>query len=197
MRFFLVISLLVLLAGCTGKWRPAMSNVSKYENNPEAKSMYMRAFGNGFKKGWAMLYIWSGAETNIPIRLQPAYYDGTEDGYHAGLSARSNYEPKLGRLIAKADRITVSQYGISLTISGEQAKQIVKAASKAMPIGHTQGMFETELQFYRGTSFITKIFIQDGDFVFQQQEYSDDSGVLRRFYYSEVTSLMLEKHNLK
>jgi hypothetical protein len=98
----------------------------------------------------------------------------------------------LAHLIASADHIIVTNRldkweearyrGFSLSISGDYARNIVRAMSFAKPTGNCRCVNEWDTKFYRETNFLADVQLGDGLFVFEEQWYEDDSGVLKRFY---------------
>jgi hypothetical protein len=97
----------------------------------------------------------------------------------------------LAHLIASADRIVITNRfaasiekyrGFSLTISGDEARKIVRAISSARHCVPTNSIFDWDLQCYRETHFLADVHLQDSDFVFEGEEYADDSSVLERLY---------------
>lgn len=104
----------------------------------------------------------------------------------------SSYPPaKLASLIADADRIVVTnrfaniepQYqGFSLTISGDEARHIVRAISSSEPSSPTDSVFDWDLSFYREAQFLADVHLQGSHFVFENEEYFDGR-VLERLYH--------------
>ena len=111
-------------------------------------------------------------------------------------SGRSPTQP--GRLIGGADRIIVTNTfpplleeryrGFSLTISGDEARKIIRGVSSMWPYSSTtpptlptNSIFEWELRFYRGTNHLAVIYLAGSTFTFEDQEYGGDKGVLEAF----------------
>ena len=107
-----------------------------------------------------------------------------------------DHPTKLTTLIADADHIVVTNRlghappklaGFSLTISGDEARKIVRAVTSARFMCAppcTDSGFGWDLGFYRGTNFLTVVHMQSHVFVFgsvnKGEEYSDDTGVLEQ-----------------
>jgi len=95
----------------------------------------------------------------------------------------NGYPPaKLASLIAGADRIVVTNRfadrepryrGFSLTISGDEAGQVVRAVSSSEHFAPTDSVFNWDLRFYREAQFLADVHLQGSHFVFEGEEYSD------------------------
>jgi len=107
-----------------------------------------------------------------------------------------DHPTKLAGLIAHADHIAITNRlghapprlaSFSLTISGDEARKILRAATTARFICSppcTDSAFGWDLRFYRETHFLAVVHMQGSHFVFGSvnggEEYVDDSGVLER-----------------
>jgi hypothetical protein len=101
---------------------------------------------------------------------------------------------RIGYLIAGADRIVITNMlalinekyrGFSLTISGDEARKIVKDvscmqsfSSTIPPTMPTGSIFNWELKFYKGTNSLIAIYLADTTFIFEKEEYGGDAGEL-------------------
>jgi hypothetical protein len=88
MRRVLIISLLVLLAGCATSRQSQMPSVRKYESNSDALQIYLRAYGDGYQRGCQMITTDYSlpidmAYTNSDPFLQAAGIDGFGEGRRA------------------------------------------------------------------------------------------------------------------
>jgi hypothetical protein len=98
---------------------------------------------------------------------------------------------KLAHLIASADHIIITNRfadletryrGFSLTISGDEARRIVRAISSSQHCGPTDSLFDWDLQFYREAQFLADVHLQGSHFVFEGEEYFDGR-VLEELYH--------------
>jgi hypothetical protein len=97
---------------------------------------------------------------------------------------------KLAGLIADADHIVVTfrpppwdhpnpvpppeRYrNFSLTVSGDEARKIVRAVSTAQQSGFTDSMFPWDLQFNREAQLLAEIHLQGSHFMFEGEEFAD------------------------
>jgi hypothetical protein len=94
----------------------------------------------------------------------------------------------LAHLIASTDHIVITNgfaafvekyRGFSLTISGDKARKIVQTVSSAKPCAPCDCIYSWDMKFYRETNFLAVIRF-GGHFIFEKQEYYDESGVLER-----------------
>jgi hypothetical protein len=100
-----------------------------------------------------------------------------------------SHPTKLAHLIADADHIVITHRfaasiekyrGFSLTVSGDKAREIVRTVSSAQSCAPCDCIYGWDMKFYRETNFLAEIQF-GGHFIFEKQEYYDDSGVLERF----------------
>jgi hypothetical protein len=99
----------------------------------------------------------------------------------------------LAQCIAVSDRIVATNWatgypGFSISISGDQVKQIVKAVSTATRYAnqeHPDSEWDWQLHFYAGTNFLSAICIARDTFL-ADGVYRDDAGVLGRVYHDSV-----------
>jgi len=104
----------------------------------------------------------------------------------------SGYPPtKLASLIADADHVVITNRfadrvpryrGFSLMISGDEARQIVRAVSSSQHCAPTDSIFDWDLQFYREAQLLADVHLQGSNFVFEGEEYFDGH-VLERLYH--------------
>lgn len=104
----------------------------------------------------------------------------------------SSYPPaKLAGLIADTDHIVITNRfgdrepryrGFSLTVSGDEARQIVRAISSSQHCAPTDSVFDWDLQFYREAQLLADVQVQASHFVFEGEEYFDGR-VLERLYH--------------
>ena len=88
MRHASPILLFFLLAGCATSWQSQLPSAHKYESNPEALQVYLRAYGDGYQQGCQMVTTDFSPPldvryTNNNPLLQAAGMDGFNDGQHA------------------------------------------------------------------------------------------------------------------
>jgi hypothetical protein len=87
--------------------------------------------------------------------------------------------------ITDANRIVASNTfarRFSVSISDQRVSRIVKAVSSAKHSVPSDCVFDWDLQFYRDTIFLAKIRYQGSQFMFESDEYYDDTGALRSLY---------------
>ena len=98
---------------------------------------------------------------------------------------------KLAGLITGTDRIFITNRfgdrepryrGFSLTISADEAGQIVRAISSSELCAPTDSVFDWDLRFYREAQLLADVHLQGSHFVFEGEEYSDGH-VLERLYH--------------
>jgi hypothetical protein len=105
-------------------------------------------------------------------------------------SGHSTADPtKLAYLIADADRIVITNtlpsacpmyWGFTLTISGNEAKEIISDVSAMNPgFQPIDSRLSWELRFYRDADFLAAIHLASTTFVFGNEEYVGDRGALR------------------
>jgi hypothetical protein len=96
----------------------------------------------------------------------------------------------LAAQIASADRVVCTNFlssedepKVSLAVSGERVKKIVKAVSRAkrLQLG-TNSMWDWQLRFYAGTNFLAAIRFQADVFLAENGEFADESGELEKLY---------------
>ena len=73
--------------------------------------------------------------------------------------------------------------GFRLTISGDEARKIVRAVSSAKRCAPTDSVFDWDLKFYREAHFLADIRLQGSHCVFEGDEYYDMGGVLDHLYH--------------
>jgi len=89
---------------------------------------------------------------------------------------------KLASMIADVDYIVITNrfadrvsryHGFSLTLSGDEARQVVRAISSSQHCAPSDSVFDWDLQFYRGAQPSADIQVQGSHFVFEGEEYFD------------------------
>jgi hypothetical protein len=70
----------------------------------------------------------------------------------------------------------------SVSISGQSVSMLVKAVSSAKHSTPCDCVFDWDLEFYRDTLFLAKIRYQGSHFMFESDEYYDDTGALLTLY---------------
>ena len=88
MRHVAIISLLVLLTGCSTSRQSQMPSAHKYENDSEALQVYLRAYGDGYKRGCLMITTDYSPPADMVYAnsnsiLQAAGVDGFNEGEQA------------------------------------------------------------------------------------------------------------------
>ena len=102
--------------------------------------------------------------------------------------ARNRSSPPPASLVERirdADRIVATnRFGpnFSLSISGQQVNRIIRAVSSARRSAPTDSVFDCDLLFYRDTNPLAKIRFQGAHFIFESDEYYNDTGVLDTLY---------------
>jgi hypothetical protein len=71
-----------------------------------------------------------------------------------------------------ADRVS-RYHGFSFTLSGDEARQVVRAISSSQHCAPSDSVFDWDLQFYRGAQLSADIHLQGSHFVFEGEEYFD------------------------
>jgi hypothetical protein len=105
-------------------------------------------------------------------------------------NGRTSAPTRLGLLISDADRIVITNRlapreeryrGFSLTISGDDARGIVKDVAFMSPARGevTDSYFDWELRFYVGTESLAAIYLASSTFTFEGNEYFGDTGKLK------------------
>lgn len=92
--------------------------------------------------------------------------------------------------IATADRVVVTNRfsAFGLTVTGADASRLATAvAAAAQDRLPATAIFDWELEFYAGTNFLTLIHLQDRAFMLSNNQYSDDTGVLKTFWQKLVS----------
>jgi hypothetical protein len=87
--------------------------------------------------------------------------------------------------ISLADRIVVTnQYRpVSMTVTGQDLLDVSTAVTNAIEDKNPYAaVWDWDIQFYAGTNFLTAIHLQDRTFLACSNQYSDSSGVLKRFW---------------
>ncbi len=122
--------------------------------------------------------------------------------YGGDLTLLSDGHPtKLAHLIAEADHVVFTNRldafvekkhrGFSLAISGDKAHEVVRAISSAKPCAPCDCIYTWNMKFYRTTNLLAEVQF-GGHFIFEGQEYYDESGVLERLE-SELNSESLKQ----
>lgn len=138
-------------------------------------------------------------KTMLKTSVQIFLLTGILSGCKSSPPISGEHPTKLASLIADADHIVItnrlgtldhappSLANFSLTVSGDQARNIIEAVTTARLMCAppcTDSIFAWDLQFYRETHFLSVVHMQGSDFVFgdvnKGEEYVDDSGVLKR-----------------
>ena len=101
--------------------------------------------------------------------------------------------PKNARLadqIRGADRIVATNRSVSapVVVEGSEAKRIAAAAAGAKwDRNYYPAIFDWDVQFYAGTNFLAVIRLQDRIFKTKHAQFNDETGVLKAFYYGQLT----------
>jgi hypothetical protein len=121
----------------------------------------------------------------------------------SGLQPRKSLDTPsaLAHQIARTDRIVCSNLinsegepRVSLTLSGERAKQVVRAisAAKRLQMG-TNSSWDWELRFHAGNKSIATIRFQGKVFLAENGEFEDETGELQKLY-KEALDLLSSKN---
>ena len=108
--------------------------------------------------------------------------------------------PRFARRIASADRAVASmKHGaVSITITGEDAKQLVQAVSSAKrerpPWGMTDAcIYDVRITFFKGTEALGDILSCTRLFIVSGKKYRDETGVLGKLAVSPVQAAYVER----
>jgi hypothetical protein len=122
----------------------------------------------------------------VCLNILACYQDRAQD---TNMNSAATTKTELEYLIAGANRIVITNLAasriegfrsFSLTISGDEAKRIVRDVS-TMRYGPpmTESIFDWELRFYRDADYLTAIHLASATFMFEKQEYFGDTGELQ------------------
>ena len=110
--------------------------------------------------------------------------------------SKPTYPPaELSQRLATADRavVTNSLPPFGSVVTGEEVSRLAKAIASATQDKSPAGaMFNWDVKFYSGTNFLCLIHMQDRGFLLEDEEYSDDTGVLKAFYEKLLREQKLE-----
>ncbi len=116
---------------------------------------------------------------------------GTSSATNSNYSAQHTLAELRSRIVA-ADRVIVTNWaesgfgspGVSISVSGDKVRKIVKAVSAAKVRGkqeHPDFEYSSELQFLNSTNLLAIVYFGEGDFLCDGV-CSDDSGVLAELH---------------
>jgi hypothetical protein len=130
-------------------------------------------------------------KTTLTIAVLSVLFVTALSGCNEPATIRGAPPATLTSLIADADHIVVTNRfagrepryrGFSLTISGDEARRIVRAIAASEHCPPTDSAFDWDLKFYRGEEFLAGIQLQGSHFVFEGEEYFDGR-TLERLYH--------------
>jgi hypothetical protein len=98
--------------------------------------------------------------------------------------SRSHPSAEFTHQVSLADRILVTNRyrPVTMTVTGQDLQDVSAAVTNAMRDKNCySAVFDWDIQFYTGSNFLTAIHLQDRAFWAGSNQYSDSSGVLKRF----------------
>jgi len=107
----------------------------------------------------------------------------------------ANALAKFARKIAPADRIIVShgRSPVTLTITGQDVKQVIVAVSSAKPDRNTYAcVYDTKAQFFNGTNFLSDVIGCSTILWINGRQYKEDTGIWDKLVHTPITKAVME-----